>query len=294
MLELPEAAASVGSPPAESGLLGNSADSWQWRDSEVLRLQSLLAERSLPIADPGQDDGSNITSSFLEELRSGTVGLDAISQIFDELSGNESVAGLDSAEALRAVIERGKQRRGLDRLKHAVWDRHTSRAELAAIIRAESWIFGGRYARTPGTDRLSVLDQIGIPLVRSDGAIHVVEVERANVTDLVYRDGDNYAVGPVVHAAVSRAINQLRLLDRNEREIREQVAVESRRAMATVVVGHPGFLLDRGAAVDSEVQNALRTYASHLAGIDVITYQDLLEGADRALLLSDSAGPPRH
>jgi len=100
------------------------------------------------------------------------------------------------------------------------------------------------------------------------------------------RDGDDFFVGPELQAAVGRAINQLRLLDAHEGEIRRELVVECRRASATVVAGHPTYLADPAMANDERVMEAIRIYNSHLSGIEVVTYQELVEGAERALLVS--------
>jgi hypothetical protein len=49
------------------------------------------------------------------------------------------------------------------------------------------------------------------------------------------------------------------------------------------VIGHPGLQNEVEEAVIGE---ALRTYNSHLARIEVITYKQLLDGAERALELA--------
>lgn len=258
-----------------------------WSDREIRRLQQLVGGR-LPAAPASV---RTTVDTVLDQFVTGDIGADAAQRLITAIAADpalaEAVAGLEAAGALSGLVERWHQHAGLDRLAAAVADPATTAADLQVIVGDECWIFGARFAPPYLRSRLPVLDRIDVPLVRLDGAIHAVGVEVANLPDLVRRVDDHYAVGPAVHAAVDRLISQLRLLDQHAAEIRTELLVECRRAFGTVVIGHPHYLADRDAAVDQAVRDAIRTYNSHLAGIEVVTYQDLIEGSRRALLVAD-------
>ena len=83
-----------------------------------------------------------------------------------------------------------------------------------------------------------------------------------------------------VHDAAAQAINYLVGLDENRRRIREELGVEARRASALVLIGHPG----RHAEISEEdVNETFRTLNSHLSRVEVVTYKELIDGAERAL-----------
>jgi hypothetical protein len=130
------------------------------------------------------------------------------------------------------------------------------------------------------------LDQHDIPLISADGSLHIVELKGPDVA-LVRRHRNHYIVTNEIHEAVSQCLNYLRGLDEMGASLRTQyrdelnIDIDFRRARGTVVIGHPDVRV--GDATRSQIDQAIRSYNAHLARIQVVTYTDLLEGADRAL-----------
>src|ERR1700687_5948904 len=81
----------------------------------------------------------------------------------------------------------------------------------------------------------------------------------------------------------------LRSLDEARPLIKTTIGIDCRREFATVVVGHPQFATG---FTEDEVAETIRTYNSHLSRIEVITYKDLLDGAERALAWTASRTRP--
>ncbi|MGR6997195.1 hypothetical protein ACU686_02240 [Yinghuangia aomiensis] len=79
-------------------------------------------------------------------------------------------------------------------------------------------------------------------------------------------------------------------MDENRRTILETYDVDTRRASATVVIGHPRYV--REGITAQEVSETLRTYNTHATRIEVITYETLLASADRMLALSSEQQSP--
>ncbi|MCW3840996.1 DUF4263 domain-containing protein [Micromonospora yasonensis] len=86
-----------------------------------------------------------------------------------------------------------------------------------------------------------------------------------------------------VHRAVGQVMNYLVALDEDRIRILDQHGIDVRRAAATVIIGHPDF---QAGIQEEKINEALRTYGSHLARVEVITYKQLLDGATRALSLN--------
>ena len=84
---------------------------------------------------------------------------------------------------------------------------------------------------------------------------------------------------------MSQAANYLRSLDENRAAILAEHGIECRRTSATVLIGHPKFLDSRHEP--AQVAGALRTYNTILSRIEVITYQELIDSADRTLALDE-------
>ena len=76
-------------------------------------------------------------------------------------------------------------------------------------------------------------------------------------------------------------------LDESRDHILAKFKIETRRASATVLIGHPKFV--QGGFTNEEIASTLRTYNSHLSRIEVMHYNDLLDNAERDLALAASA-----
>lgn len=151
------------------------------------------------------------------------------------------------------------------------------------------WIFGSMYVGIALRRDFALLDQHDYPLLHADGSLQIIELKGTRER-IVENHRNHYIVADGVHRAVSQCLNYLRALDeqgptlqttyRNERGI----DIDFRRARGTVVIGH----LDRkeasaATAIRSQIEQTIRSYNAHLSRIQVVTYSDLLESADRAL-----------
>jgi hypothetical protein len=150
------------------------------------------------------------------------------------------------------------------------------------------WLFGGRYVGRLQRADLLQLDEHDIPLITADGALHIVELKGPRIPSLVKKHRNHWIVGKDVHEATMQATNYIRSADEQalsvQSLVREELGFEValRRVSATVVIGHR----DHVAAEDlpeGQLALALRTYNSALARVQVVTYDELLEGARRAL-----------
>jgi hypothetical protein len=184
---------------------------------------------------------------------------------------------------LLALIDLHRHEKGLARLRGVVEDPTSTEPDIQRILKEEWWVFGGRYMAPASRRGITLLDQFDIPLIRSDGTLHIVEIKPANIPRLVETHRNHLIVGPEVHKATSQTINYLRSLDEQRSLIKSELGIDCRRSFATVVIGHPSFVEDIN---EVEVAETFRTYNSHLARIEVITYKDLLDGATNALAIS--------
>ncbi|GAA2367390.1 hypothetical protein GCM10010417_31470 [Streptomyces carpaticus] len=187
---------------------------------------------------------------------------------------------------LAQLLELKARRASLAALRAAVDDPDSSEGVLHTRLKNQEWIFGGAYVAELARRQYTPDTILDIPLLRGDGSLHVVELKRANVKDLVIRRDGHLMLGAAVHHAVSQVQNYLRAMDENRQTILADHGVDTRRASATVVVGHPRYVT--GNVTHQEVVETLRTYNTHAMRIEVITYETLLESASRMLALSST------
>ncbi|MCP3755296.1 Shedu anti-phage system protein SduA domain-containing protein [Streptomyces sp. TBY4] len=194
------------------------------------------------------------------------------------------------AGLLAQLLELKARRAGLDALRAAVEDGTSSESTLHARLRNQEWIFGGAYVAELARRQYTADTILDIPLLRGDGSLHVVELKRANIKDLVIRRSGHLMLGAAAHHAVSQAQNYLRTMDENREAILARHGVDTRRASATVVIGHPRYV--SGDITPEHIAETLRTYNTHTSRIEVITYEALLESAARMLALASAQQDP--
>lgn len=212
----------------------------------------------------------------------------AVRQLLVTLEREPSVAAtigdLDEAQLLAALVQRARRQADLDKLREAVDDPSTSEGSCQEFIEQMTWIFGGEFLAGTGRRQLTVLDQLDLALLRPDGSLHGVELKRPGIRALVKKQRNHWIVWRHVHEAVGQAESYLRELDEARDYIDSRLHVDCRRASMTIVIGHRGH--DTSGATRHEVDEAIRTYNSHLSRITVTTYDNLIENAQRMLELA--------
>ena len=171
---------------------------------------------------------------------------------------------------------------GLATLRTAVKDPAASELDLQRALDGQHWIFGGRFVGQAMKRRLVPGDEIDIPLVRGDGALQIVELKRAMSLDhsLVKKHRNAWVPAGEVHDAVGQAVNYLVGLDENRQRVRDEFGIETRRASALVLIGHPAL---QPQVPEDEINETLRIFNTHLNRVEVLTYKELVDNAERSL-----------
>jgi hypothetical protein len=237
----------------------------------------------------GQDAGVQQLITHIDE---GRVDADAVHRVVTAICNApdlaEALARMDEAGVLADVIERNRQLEGLRRWRQVVEDPSSTEPDIQKVLEKEWWVFGGRYIKPDVRRELVPGDELDLLLARADGSLHIVEIKQANIRWLTKPHRSHYRVGNEVHEAVSQVENYLRSLDEQRDFIKNhfRVKIDPRRASATVVIGHPKFV-DPSIPPDV-VAETIRTYNSHLSRVEVMTFADLIEGAEGSFALADA------
>ncbi|MET1074324.1 MAG: Shedu anti-phage system protein SduA domain-containing protein [Umezawaea sp.] len=196
--------------------------------------------------------------------------------------GDERVQALlaqENAEHLVMAAQVRLRLAQLDKIERIVTSPFSKERHLHRELGGSPWIFGGAYVDTSGVRRLTTGNEVDIALVRPDGVLHVVELKQANLHTVKSHRSEPVPTAEV-HDAVMQVANYLRDFDENRSRILAAHGLDVRRASGTVVIGHPKF--DTSFS-EQQVNETLRSYASHLGRIDVITYKQLVDSARRSL-----------
>ncbi|MEV6875951.1 Shedu anti-phage system protein SduA domain-containing protein [Amycolatopsis sp. NPDC051128] len=275
--------------PDGSGFdLRPGASQWACENAAIGELHRFLSARFGP-PEPRAGHDAPLTE-VIRKVRSGEADAGQLAQLAEALAEAPNAAEAPAAHGALQVlldgIQTAKQRDVIAALSEAVRNPAATENEFQRILGESWWMFGGKYIEKAKRRSLTALTQVAVPLIRADGALHVVELKRACVPDLVVKHREFFVVGPEVNKAVGQTLNYLREFDEQRDVIKNRLGIECRRAFATVVIGHPAHVPD--AAARDQVAETLRTYNAHLSRVEVITYADLIQGAEKALELAPS------
>ncbi|MCX5609890.1 DUF4263 domain-containing protein [Streptomyces sp. NBC_00047] len=203
------------------------------------------------------------------------------------MSSPEALAVLAADEDGRTVLRAAElQRRAahLRELRRVAEDATASEHALQRALNGMYWVFGGRFIGEAQQRRLVPGDEVDIPLIRGDGSLQIVELKQAAAVKLVKEHRGSWVPRREVNDAVGQAINYLVGLDENRERISMEFGIDTRRASAIILIGHP---LSQPEVDEKEINEALRIHTSHLNRIEVLTYKELIDSAERALAAGD-------
>lgn len=199
------------------------------------------------------------------------------------MSSPEALSVLAADEDGRTVLRAAElQRRAshLLELRRVAEDTTASEHDLQRALKGMYWVFGGRFIGEAEQRRLVPGDEVDIPLIRGDGSLQIVELKQAAAVKLVKEHRGSWVPRRAVHDAVGQVINYLVGLDENRERISKEFGIDTRRASAIVLIGHP---LSQPEVDEREINEALRIHTSHLNRIEILTYKELIDSAERAL-----------
>lgn len=170
---------------------------------------------------------------------------------------------------------------GLAELRQAIEAPDTTEDELRRVLAARPWIFGGRYVDDTDHRLLLPDSQSDLVVIRGDGSVHIVVVKPAMpVPGLIKRKRGGWALMPEVHDAAAEAQSYLVSLDENRDWVREKFGVDASRASATVLIGHPAV---QPHLPEEQINEVLRMFNTQRTRVEVITYKELADSAERSL-----------
>jgi hypothetical protein len=153
--------------------------------------------------------------------------------------------------------------------------------ELRRVLSARPWIFGGRWVDDADRRLLLPDSESDLVLIRGDGSVHVVAVHPAmGVAGLIKRNRGGWSLMPEVRDAVGQAESYLVSLEENRDWVREKFGVDTRRASATVLIGHPAV---QPHIQEEQINEVLSRFNAQRTRVAVITYKALADSAERSL-----------
>jgi hypothetical protein len=257
---------------------------------ELLNHVSTTA-REIPFMDAPEDRpgryrllrGQAETAAWLAEILRDRIDVEdtheAAARIVTSPEALAVLAADADGQALIQAAEMLRRRSGLAELRSVLEDPTSTEGDIHRALRQQLWIFGGRFVGEALRRRLVPGNEVDIPLLRPDGSLCIVELKRAMAPTVKYYRN---ALVPTadVNDAVSQAVNYLVGLDENRQEILDRFSVDARRANAIVLIGHP---LAQPDVTESLQQETMRVHNAHRSRLEVLSYKELLDSAERSL-----------
>ncbi|NKY88165.1 Shedu anti-phage system protein SduA domain-containing protein [Nocardia veterana] len=266
---------------------------WFCENDEIARLLAFLHTE---VAHTGRYQVVDIDSpgaALVDLLESSHVNpqviVDALVQHTNVAEIVSLIASSDIGRSAAQSVVLESRRKLVAQLRRLVDRPGATETEIQRLIGDAYWIFGGRYVGVADRRSFIPLDQTDIPLLGADGTLHIVELKGPDIDKLLVRHRNHWIVGPAVHEATAQAMNYLRSFDEHgsglstmyNNELGQRYDMS--RIFATVVIGHS----DHHRPADAErevVARTLRQYTAGLNRVEVITYDQLVDAAERALV----------
>lgn len=214
---------------------------------------------------------------------------DVVKRIVTSPEALEVLAADEHGHTLLAAKQLQRRAAALERIRKVIEDPTATEHDLQTALKGQYWIFGGSYARESLRQMIKG-DQYDIPLIKSDGGLYIVELKLS----MGMKDKDRHSlvthhrgaliVANEVHKATSQVMNYLLGLDEHRLEILEKHKIDTRRATGLVLIGHPGVHPEHS---EESINETLRLFNSYHTRIEVRTYKDLIDSAERALNLAE-------
>ncbi|WP_406112702.1 Shedu anti-phage system protein SduA domain-containing protein [Kitasatospora purpeofusca] len=225
----------------------------------------------------------------------GSTGADTIRRLLSLLEHDpaaaQAIGEIDEAQAFATLVQHARRRTDLVELRAVAENPESMESDLQKCLQRMTWVFGGEFLTGSARRDLTAQDQLDLSLIRPDGSLHGVEIKKAKIGSLIKRHRNHLTVGADINTATGQALNYLRSLDEHRHQILADFNIDCRRATMTVVIGHASFVAGR--ITSAEVAETIRTYNSNMTRITVVSYDQLIDAAQRTLNLTEPSAADR-
>ncbi|WP_167406351.1 Shedu anti-phage system protein SduA domain-containing protein [Amycolatopsis thailandensis] len=249
---------------------------------------SIMIERIAAVREAR--DGQGLSAADLGELLTQRDDLKLGRTIAEREDVAGVVAGISSVDSGRVAVDFDviqRRRQIVAELRQLILNSNTTETEIQKMIGKRYWIFGGQYVGVLERRQIITLDEYDVPLICADRSIHIIELKRPK-HKLVREHRNHQIVSNEVHEAVAQCMNYVRGFDElgaaHQTYYHNELGLDLdfRRARGTVIIGHPELSASDEVSRE-QIEQTIRSYNAHLSRVQVITFADLVDSAERAL-----------
>lgn len=273
------------------------SDSFEGAPRISLSLRLASTDDECDAAPEGSDHESPVEAVVTEAVRGsgGSTGADTIRRLLSLLEHDreaaQAIGEIDEAQAFATLVQHARRRNDLAELRAVAENPDSAESDLQKCLQRMTWVFGAEFLSGSARRDLTAQDQLDLSLIRPDGSLHGVEIKKAKIGSLIKKHRNHLTVGADINDAMGQALNYLRSLDEHRHQILADFNIDCRRATMTVVIGHASFVT--GKITAEQVAETIRTYNSNMTRITVVTYDQLIEAAQRSLDLAEPSAADR-
>ena len=261
---------------------------WGCRDDEIKQLEIFL--HAYQDADcPGTHRVINTTvlpslESILEVLgreqlnASQLLGL--ISALADRTSDLRQLPELgedDNARMVAAALRVAHRSKALDRLQELI-DDNAVEGEFQKLLDQNWWMLGSQYVCRIPKRHWTNRENVDLMLKTADGFFEIIELKRPSAQLFKMVDGE-CVIGSEVNDAMNQAAQYICCIEMDRASIFKRFGVDLHKIKAKVLIGNMG----KDDQDKRRERESLRTYNSHLHGIEIISYDQLVRIADNVV-----------
>lgn len=264
--------------------LVKSRHEWTGTYADISLLQDVIKDKFPDQGEYQQLISAANVDSLANKIIAGELPINSAEQILraliDSPNANDFYEQTDTSGNFAKAVNNYEQTKIINILNEVAKNPSSLVTDIQNVLNSQSWIFGGRELNESEKLIFTNLDQINNPILRNDGSLHIVELNQANIPNLIVEQHDQLIVGEEITQAVSQTMNYLIELDKQKLQTQADLSIGSRPTSAIVVIGHNDFV-DKFTA--EEIYETLRTYNNYLTQIEVITYDQLIARAKQTL-----------
>lgn len=181
--------------------------------------------------------------------------------------------GEADSEALQAASNLARMRRAKAELVRLV-TRDPPERELQSWFEDHPWIFGSEYVGREPRRQFDIEAQGDFIMRTADGFIDLFELKRPSAAVLAWDDSHRtWRPAADLAIALGQSLNYLEKLDDQKLVLRERYGLPVIYPRVRIVIG-------RSVEWDRDRQRALRRLNAHLAGVEVLTFDQIIARAD--------------
>lgn len=216
----------------------------------------------------------------------GTENVDFITKILQSFQSEEAKTLLSKISEIElnnlfVSIKHAKNKQALASLEQLIND-GVEENEFQKWISTNTWVFGTEYIKKFDTRKIGIHSQADFIVQSLDGFTDLIELKRADFK-LFEKDNSRNCYYPSkdLSQVIGQAVHYIRVMEDHRAILKEDDDLEVLKPRVKVVIG-------RSIGLEHNEKKALRLLNSSLHGIEIITYDEIMNRANKIISIYEN------